>query len=124
MPHAIRISVGEVKLQGFLNDSECARAIAEVLPLQSRFSVWGDEIYFDITADRFLHNMVRRLAGVLVEVGRRRFVPSDVRGILEKRDRSRGGPCLPPHGLFLVGVRYGPEDAIEPMRVDSGAPDA
>lgn len=44
----IRISVGDVELEGSLNDSACARAIAESLPLRSKFRVWGDEIYFDI----------------------------------------------------------------------------
>ena len=43
----------------------------------------------------FLHNMVRRLTGVLVEVGRGRFAPETVRDILHDKDRSRGGPCLP-----------------------------
>jgi tRNA pseudouridine38-40 synthase len=66
----------------------------------------SSELRFEITANRFLHNMVRRLAGVLVEVGRGRLATEEVRDILRSRDRTRGGPCLPPNGLFLVGVRY------------------
>ena len=65
-----------------------------------------EAVLFDITANRFFHNMVRRLAGVLVEVGRGRVDPGAVADILGARDRSRGGPCLPPQGLFLVAVRY------------------
>lgn len=61
---------------------------------------------FEIRANRFLHNMVRRLTGALVEVGRGRLQPEDLDTILSQGDRSRGGPCLPPNGLFLVGVGY------------------
>ncbi|MFQ5599362.1 MAG: tRNA pseudouridine(38-40) synthase TruA [Candidatus Krumholzibacteriia bacterium] len=79
-------------------------------------------VFFEITANRFLHNMVRRLTGVLVEVGRGRFRPSAVQEILRTRDRSRGGPCLPPHGLFLVDVRYpNVNGAASPRIVDAGA---
>ena len=70
-------------------------------------------VLFEITANRFFHNMVRRIAGVLVEVGRGRVDPDSVREIVRDRDRSRGGPCLPPQGLFLVAVRY-PENAAAP----------
>jgi tRNA pseudouridine38-40 synthase len=63
-------------------------------------------VYFDITANRFLHNMVRRLSGALVEVGRGRLSVAGLRDVLRNRDRSRGGPCLPPQGLYLMEVRY------------------
>jgi tRNA pseudouridine38-40 synthase len=66
---------------------------------------------FDITADRFLHHMVRRLAGALVEVGRGRLGPADFGRILATGDPRRGGPCLPACGLVLVGVRY-PDDPL------------
>ena len=74
--------------------------------------VHDDEfVYFDITANRFLHNMVRRLTGALVEVGRGRLSVAALRDVLRHRDRSRGGPCLPPQGLYLMEVRY-PRDAL------------
>ena len=59
MSQAIRISVGEVELEGSLNDSSCAVAIAAALPLQSKFRVWGDEIYFDIPVDHGLERDAR-----------------------------------------------------------------
>jgi len=59
MSQAIRISVGEVELEGSLNDSSCAVAIAAALPLQSKFRVWGDEIYFDIPVDHRLERDAR-----------------------------------------------------------------
>jgi len=49
----IRIAVGDVSLDGELNDTECARAVARILPLTAEFQVWGDELHFDIEVDDF-----------------------------------------------------------------------
>jgi tRNA pseudouridine38-40 synthase len=57
-------------------------------------------------ANRFLRKMVRMLVGTLVEVGRLKMQPDEVHDTLESRDRTRAGPCAPPHGLFLVRVEY------------------
>ena len=46
MPHPIKIRVGEIELNGELNDSETARKVLEILPFKSSFNTWGDEIYF------------------------------------------------------------------------------
>jgi tRNA pseudouridine38-40 synthase len=59
---------------------------------------------FHITADHFLHNMVRALAGTLIEIGKGK--PLTMKEILEAADRAAAGPTLPPHGLYLVEVRY------------------
>ncbi len=48
MPHPIRITVGDIQLDAQLNDSETARKIYELLPLNCSFNTWGDEIYFAI----------------------------------------------------------------------------
>ena len=48
MPHPIRITVGDIQLNAQLNDSETARKIYELLPLDCAFNTWGDEIYFAI----------------------------------------------------------------------------
>jgi hypothetical protein len=47
----IRIAVGEVSVDGELNDTECARALARALPLTAQFRVWGDELHFDVALD-------------------------------------------------------------------------
>ena len=60
----------------------------------------------DVRGDGFLYNMVRAIAGTLVEVGRGRRPPFWVRDALAARDRSAAGPTAPPQGLFLVEVAY------------------
>jgi tRNA pseudouridine38-40 synthase len=81
----------------------------------------GPWIEFDITANRFVHNMVRRLTGVLLEVGRGRLHPGEAGEILRSGDRRRGGPCLPPQGLFLLRVRYPGEPPMPPREEGMGA---
>lgn len=59
-----------------------------------------------VTGNGFLHNMVRAIAGTLIDVGRGRFSPEDMRSILESRDRRRAGKTVEGCGLFLVSVEY------------------
>lgn len=69
--------------------------------------------YFEITADRFLRNMVRAVVGTLVDVGRHKIAPSEVSQIIERRDRSAAGSSMPPHALYLWEVAY-PEEIYNP----------
>lgn len=59
-----------------------------------------------VSADVFLHHMVRNIVGSLVEVGRRRRPPAWIAEVLAGRDRRLAGPTAPAHGLFLLSVRY------------------
>ncbi len=47
----IRIEVGDLNLEGELNDTECAQALARVLPLTAAFRVWGDELHFEVALE-------------------------------------------------------------------------
>ena len=66
----------------------------------------GDFIDVDVTADSFLHHMVRVIVGTLVEAGRGKRSPDDVAAILVARDRAAAGTTAPAHGLYLIDVRY------------------
>lgn len=63
----------------------------------------------DISADRFLRNMVRSVMGTLLEVGTGRRRPEDVERVLATGDRSEAGKSAPADGLFLSHVAYPPE---------------
>jgi tRNA pseudouridine38-40 synthase len=61
---------------------------------------------FWISADRFLHHMVRFLVGTMVAIATGRRPLSDLRGLLDAEDNRAASAPAPPHGLFLVQVRY------------------
>lgn len=69
----------------------------------------GDFIIIDISANAFLHHMVRNIAGVLIAVGTGRRSASWVSDVLLAKDRKLGAETAPPYGLYLVGVVYPPE---------------
>ncbi len=66
----------------------------------------GDTILFRISADGFLYNMVRILAGTLLDVGKGKLTAEDVREITSSRDRTRAGMTMPACGLYLHRVEY------------------
>ncbi|GAF66233.1 tRNA pseudouridine synthase A [Bacillus sp. TS-2] len=65
-----------------------------------------DEIHFTVEGSGFLYNMVRIIVGTLIEVGNGKRKPSEVREILEERDRTKAGKTAPGHGLYLDKVSY------------------
>ena len=66
----------------------------------------GNQITIELTGNGFLYNMVRIIAGTLVEVGEGKIKPSDVKRILEAQDRLQAGKTLPANGLMLINVEY------------------
>ena len=66
----------------------------------------GDLVVLSVTGDGFLYNMVRILAGTLIQTGLGAYAPEDMAGILEACDRQAAGPTAPAKGLTLVGMRY------------------
>lgn len=67
----------------------------------------AQRLRIDITGTGFLWNMVRIIAGTLVDVGRGRIEPDAIAGIIASGDRRLAGPTLPPTGLCLEWIRYG-----------------
>ena len=68
------------------------------------------EIVIRVTGSGFLYNMVRIIAGTLMEAGRGAIAPEDVRRILEARDRRAAGPTAPAEGLTLTEYRFMEEE--------------
>lgn len=66
----------------------------------------GDMIYIRVTGAGFLYNMVRIIAGTLVEVGNGARQPADLPAILAARSRSAAGPTAPAHGLTMIGIEF------------------
>lgn len=75
-------------------------------------AVWTEidtTLIFEITANRFLRNMVRAVVGTLLEVGQGKMQPEEMRNILDQKDRQSAGRSVPAHGLYLTEVVY-PKD--------------
>lgn len=71
----------------------------------------GEKITIRVTGSGFLYNMVRIIAGTLMEAGGGRMAPEKMQKILEAKDRAAAGPTAPACGLILVEIAYeGPEN--------------
>ncbi len=66
----------------------------------------GEAIEFTVCGNGFLYNMVRIMAGTLVEVGAGRMTEEQVKGAVEGKDRAMAGKTMPPEGLTLISVEY------------------
>ncbi|MDO4571299.1 MAG: tRNA pseudouridine(38-40) synthase TruA [Planctomycetia bacterium] len=82
----------------------------------------GDFVSIEVEADGFLYNMVRNIAGTLMEVGRGRRPSEWVGEVLSSKDRALAGPTAPAQGLFLLWIRFRPPDfgSSSVERVPSG----
>ena len=65
-----------------------------------------DEIVIRVCGNGFLYNMVRIIAGTLMEVGRGNLEPEGMKKILEAKDRTAAGPTAPACGLTLVKYEF------------------
>lgn len=73
---------------------------------KAHWHINGDELLFEISADRFLRNMVRAIVGTLVEVGQGKLSVAKFAAIMQKKNRSSAGLSAPAHALFLQDVVY------------------
>ncbi len=66
----------------------------------------GENIVFDLTANAFLHHMVRNIVGCLIYVGQGKRPPQWLREVLESRNRNQAAPTFAPDGLYLRRIQY------------------
>ena len=72
-----------------------------------------NQVIIELSANAFLHHMVRNIAGVLMEIGAGKKPVEWTQTLLDIKDRSQGGITAPPHGLYLAGVYYPEHYGIE-----------
>lgn len=105
MMQGCRFLIGEKNFRSFcLSEAEVNHYRCDV-----RHAAWrreGPMLYFDIHANRFLHNMVRCLVGTFVQIGRGKMTVEEIPVILEKEDRRLAGFTAPAKGLCLESVIY------------------
>lgn len=66
----------------------------------------GSELIFEISANRFLRNMVRAIVGTFIQVGLRKMSIAEFTQVIESKSRSRAGVSAPAHGLSLIEIEY------------------
>ena len=64
------------------------------------------ELIFQISADRFLRNMVRAIVGTLLDIGNHKTSLEDFHNIINSKDRSNAGASAPAKGLYLTKIVY------------------
>jgi tRNA pseudouridine38-40 synthase len=99
--------VGEHDFEGFANAGHGRlTTVRTVYDCRIEPDSAGCEVHVVIQGNGFLYNMVRIIAGTLIEVGRGQFAPSHINEILTHADRAAAGPTLPPQGLCLEWIKY------------------
>ena len=100
MREAAKYFEGEHDFKAFKASSVRTIYKAEIIEMPN------NRIYIELTGNGFLYNMVRIIAGTLVDVGVGKLEPEDIKKIIEAKDRNLAGKTLPPNGLYLVNVEY------------------
>lgn len=72
----------------------------------ARWETLEDGYRFTVTANRFLRNMVRSMAGTMIEAGKEILSIEDFKKIIEAKDRKKAGFSVPGYGLYLIDIAY------------------
>jgi len=83
---------------------------------RSEWSQCGQFLYYDVSANGFLYNMVRILVGTMLEIGSGKLPPDAIARAINSKNRSDAGPTAPPQGLSLMRVQYPDFDTDEVLR--------
>ncbi|MBM4284926.1 MAG: hypothetical protein FJ128_06715 [Deltaproteobacteria bacterium] len=119
MPTDIRLIAGDVRVEGYLDDSPTGRALAEALPFRGRAALWGEEIYFPVPpVARDLDDTAR----TVVEVGDLGYWPPGQAFCIffGPTPGSRPGEIRPASAVNLVGRLTGEVGGL--TQVPEGAP--
>lgn len=108
MQQAAEYLIGEHDFKSFCSVNTQAESTVRTIYELNVYRKEGspEEIVIRVTGNGFLYNMVRIIAGTLIEVGRGRLEPEDVMRMLEAKDRQSGGPTAPARGLTLVEYHF------------------
>lgn len=105
---AAQALLGEHDFSSF-RASKCQAKHARRLVRDISVTRHGDYVILDLTANAFLHHMIRNIVGTLVKVGRDQEPVKWVAEVLAKQDRTIAGMTAPPEGLYFVKATY-PEE--------------
>lgn len=106
MKKAIQYFEGDHDFKAFKASGTSSKSSVRTIYKAEVIEKENDRIWIELTGNGFLYNMVRIIAGTLVEVGIGNRKPEEIPTIIEEKDRNKAGKTLPPQGLYLVKVEY------------------
>ena len=105
MKQAIKYFEGKHDFKGFRASGTSAKdSVREIYKAEIKED--NERILIELTGNGFMYNMVRIIAGTIVDVGLGKIKPKEKPDIINSKDRKRAGKTLPAHGLYLVEVYY------------------
>lgn len=102
---AAQVFVGEHDFKGFMAVGGQAKDTVRTI-FEADIKTEQDRIVFEVRGNGFLYNMVRIMAGTLIDIGRGKLSIEDLHRVMNDGDRSKAGMTVPPQGLYLVEVYY------------------
>jgi tRNA pseudouridine38-40 synthase len=105
MKRAVKFFEGEHDFKAFKASGTSSKSSVRTI-YNAEVKEDGDKILIELTGNGFLYNMVRIISGTLVDVGLNKIPVEEISNIIEKGKRENTGKTLPPHGLYLVSVKY------------------
>ena len=105
MKKAIKYFEGEHDFKAFKASGTSSKSSVRTI-YKTELYENDNKIYIELTGNGFLYNMVRIIAGTLVDVGLGKIKPEQIEDILKNGKREDAGKTLPPNGLYLLKVEY------------------
>lgn len=105
MNKAVKEFIGEHDFKGFKASGTSSKSSVRTI-YDAKVYKEGERVIIELTGNGFLYNMVRIIAGTLIEVGIGKIQPDEISDIIKSGDRQLAGKTLPPQGLYLVKVNY------------------
>ena len=106
MKEAIKYFEGEHDFKAFKASGTSNKSSVRTIYKGEVIEKEDERIWIELTGSGFLYNMVRIIAGTLVDVGLGKIEPIEIKDIIKSKDRQKAGKTLAPQGLFLVKVEY------------------
>ena len=106
MKEAVKYFEGEHDFKAFKASGTSSKSSVRIIYNGEVKQMPDERIWIELTGNGFLYNMVRIIAGTLVEVGTEKIEPKEIVDIIKSKQRERAGKTLPPQGLYLVSVEY------------------
>ena len=106
MQEAIKYFEGEHDFKAFKASGTSSKSSVRIIYKAEVYEMPNNRIYIELTGNGFLYNMVRIIAGTLVDIGLEKLKLEEIPNIIKEGKRDLAGKTLPPNGLYLLKVEY------------------